>query len=453
MRPFVALLRKDFLNFFRNKAAVSLTFLTPFVMIYLFGQIFGVNRKDSGPSGIPLAVVNASNNPAADKLIAALRGEKSFRVITDLTLPDKSKRPLTEADLRPLMQKPGAEFRFALVLPADLVGGSAFGLHLKFFSNPRNEIETQTVNGILQKTIFSHVPELLGQSLQAAAKKQLGDARLEQFNGAVAGAISSAFGGDRAEIQRQISAGDFGFSELTKSGGGTTPAASGSRSTSDVFSQIVRIETEQVVGAKVKSPVATGLVGGWAIQFLLFALSASATSLFRERDAGLFQRLLAAPLTRAHILWSKFVYGVALGLLQLLVLFLAAGSLLGIEVLPHLGLLSIVCLFAAAACTSFGMLLAAISSSPEAANGLATFLIMLMSGIGGAWFPISLLPEFIQQFSKLTLVYWSMEGFSAVLWAGQSLFQILPLLGILAAITAVVMSLAIWRFNRGPIFG
>jgi ABC-2 type transport system permease protein len=113
----------------------------------------------------------------------------------------------------------------------------------------------------------------------------------------------------------------------------------------------------------------------------------------------------------------------------------------------------LVCLFAAAACTSFGMLLAAVSSSPEAASGLATFLIMLMSAIGGAWFPITFMPEFIQPFSKLTLVYWSMEGFSAVLWAGQSFTQILPILSVLGAITATVMSLAIWRFNRGNIFG
>jgi hypothetical protein len=46
-----------------------------------------------------------------------------------------------------------------------------------------------------------------------------------------------------------------------------------------------------------------------------------------------------------------------------------------------------------------------------------------------------------------------MEGFSAVLWAGQSFVQILPILAVLGAITAAVMSLAIWRFNRGKIFG
>ncbi len=456
MSPILTLVRKDFLNFFRNKAAVSLTFAVPFAMIYLFGQIFGVNRKDSGPSGFPLAVVNASSEPTAAALVAALRTEKSFRLITEFTLPDKTKRPLAEADLRPLMQAPGAPFRFALVIPPDAVGGGALGLKLKLLSNPRNEIETQTVNGLLQKTIFSNVPQLLGQSLQAAAKKALGDERLARFNTGVATAVGTAFDLDPAAVQKEIEAGHFGLSRLTAPSASSTPASTGndknSSAASDFFSKIVKLETEQVVGAQVKNPQATGLVGGWAIQFLLFALSASAASLFRERDAGLFQRLLAAPLTRAHILWSKFLYGVILGLVQLVVLFVASSWLYGIDVLPHLGLLAIVCVFAAAACTSFGMLIAAIAPSPEAASGLATFLIMLMSALGGAWFPISLMPEFIQQFSKLTLVYWSMEGFSAVLWAGHGLGQLLPLLGILGGITALVMSVAVWRFNRGRIF-
>ena len=475
MHPVLVLVRKDFTNFFRNKAAVSLTFLVPFVMIWLFGLVFGVNRKDSGPSGIPVAVVNASNNPAAQTLIAALRAEKSFRVIT--TTDGPSPRPLTEADLRPMMQAPGARFRFALVIPEDLISATKLGLHLKFFSNPRNEIETQTVNGLLQKTIFSHVPELIGQSLQARAKQFLGDTSFARFNSALASAISTAFGGDRAEIERQITSGEFGFSELRQPkpvdptlrrvdtppapaapatgapAAPPSPPAAQASAAIDMFAQIIRIETEQVVGANVKNPAATSLVGGWAIQFLLFAVSASAASLFRERDAGIFQRLLASPVTRAHILWSKFLYGVALGVVQLIVLFLASSILYGTDVLPHLGLLVLVSIFAAAACTSFGMLLAAVSTSPEAASGLATFLIMFMSAIGGAWFPITFMPEFIQQFSKLTLVYWSMEGFSAVLWAGQSFFQILPLLAVLGAITTSVMTLAVWRFNRGKIFG
>ncbi|MBP6508727.1 MAG: ABC transporter permease [Opitutaceae bacterium] len=451
MRTILVLLRKDFTNFFRNKAAVSLTFIVPFALIYLFGQIFGVNRKDSGPSGIPIAVINASSNPAAGKLVDALKAEKSFRVLTQYVNPDKSMRPLTEADVRAMMQETDPDFRFALVIPADVVREDDFGLRLKILSNPRNDIETQTVNGILQKTIFSNVPELLGQSLQASARKVLGTPEAKKFNGRIASAVADSFGGDKESIQKEIEAGDFTLRRLDTQ----EPAAAANTAapaSSDFFSRIVKIETEQVVGAKVKSPGATRIVGGWAMQFLLFALSASATGLFRERDAGIFQRLLAAPVTRAQILWGKFLYGVCIGLIQLVVLFFAGNILFGIEVLPHLPLLIIVCIFAAAACTSFGMLLAAVSPNAEAASGLATFLILLMSALGGAWFPVSIMPAFIQSVSKLTLVYWAMEGFSSVLWAGHSLLQILPILGILGGITAGVMTLAIWRFNRGKLF-
>ena len=446
MRLILTLLHKDFMRLFRDKAALSLTFIVPLALIYLFGQIFGVNQKDTGPNGIPLAVVNQSDNPAAARLLAALQAEPAFRVLTKHVNADQTTRPLTEDDLRPMMRN--NEFRFALVIPADLMRADEIGLHLKILSNPRNEIETQTVNGILQKTIFSNVPQLLGQSLQARAKAYLGSPALSRFNGSIAGTVATTFGGDPAVIQRDIEQGNFGFGELAAG----SAAPGGGKAGADIFSRIVKIDSEQVVGREVKAPAATRIVGGWAMQFLLFALSASAGALFYEKEQGLFQRVLSTPASRAHILWSKFLYGVTLGLVQLVVLFLAGRWLYGIDVEHHLLFLVLVCIFAAAACTAFGMLLAAVSPSPDAARGLATLLILLMSAVGGAWFPVSFMPEFIQRISKFTLVYWSMEGFQQVLWADASFGELLPTLGILGGITAGVMAVAVWRFNRGPLF-
>ena len=445
MRIILTLLRKDFANFLRDKTAVSLTFLVPVALIYIFGQVFGLNRKDTGPTGVRLAVVNQSDNPAAQKLVAALKAEKSFRVLTHHVNPDKSERLLTEDDLRPMIRN--REFRFALVIPSDVIAGKGIGLHLKILSDPRNEIETQTVNGLLQKAIFSNVPQLLGQSLQSSAKDYLGDARLEQLNGAMAAAVTKAFGGDVEETKRSLAAGDFGLGAI----GETAPPGPAAAS-ADFFSKIVKIESEQVVGKDVKSPEATRVVGGWAMMFLMFALSHSAAGFFEEKKAGLFQRLLSAPVRRAHILWSRFLYGVILGLVQLTALFFAGRLMYGIDVLGNFGNLVVICTAAAAACTSFGMLLAAISPTAAAANGLATFLVLTMSATGGAWFPVSFMPEFMQAIAKFTLVYWSMEGFSQVLWAGQSFLQILPTVGILLGIAAGVMTVAVWRFNRGPIF-
>jgi ABC-2 type transport system permease protein len=445
MKPILVLVRKDFALFLRDRASIVLTFVVPFALIYLMGQVFGVNSSSPGPSGIPVAVVNQSDNPAAARLVDALKSERTFKVLTQFVNPDKSGRPLTEEDLRPLMR--ADQFRFALVIPRDVVRTDGIGIHLKTYSNPRNDIEAQTVNGILQKVIFSNVPELLGQSLQARARSHLGESRLDAFNTSIASAIAGAFGGDVSAIKSRMSQGQLGFGQVDRDS-----ALAGSQGGSDVLSSIVKLDNVQVVGRSVKSPTATLLVGGWAMQFLLFALTSSATALFREKEHGIFQRVLSAPVTRGDILWSKFIYGICLGLLQLVMLFFAGHLLYGIEIGGQFGLLVVVCVFAAAACTSFGMLIAAVSPTQESARGIATFVILLMSAIGGAWFPVSFMPEFIQRLSRLTLVYWSMEGFSQVLWARASLAELLPTLGYLALITSLVMGTSTWLFKRGRIF-
>ena len=264
MRIILTLLGKDFAMLRRNRSALVLSFIVPMIVIYIVGLVNGLGRKDTGPTGIHLAVVNQSDNPAAQKLVAALQAEKSFRVVTEFVNPDKTTRPLTEADLRSLIHD--REFSYALVVPPDLLSDSRLGLHLKILSDPRNDIESQIVNGILQKTIFSNVPQLLGQSLQASAKKFLGSPNLARFNNAIAGAVAQAFGGDPAEIQRNMEQGSLGLDKLVARGattGGRQPAGA------DFLSQLVKIDTEQVVGRDVKAPAATRIVGGYAVMFLL----------------------------------------------------------------------------------------------------------------------------------------------------------------------------------------
>lgn len=515
MSQVLILLRKNLLSFSRAKAAVVITFVVPILLIGLFGYVFGFYGSNSGPTGIPIAVVNLSHEPAALKLIAALKAEKTFSVITTRDLGNGATRPLTEADVRAGLKDNW--YRYALILPADLLPDDDFGVRMKFLFNPRNEIEAQMVNGILQKTIFSNVPQLLGQSLQKRARSFLGDERFERFNRTIANTVADNFGGDREEIYQHSIAGDLGFSDLgaratgktatptppglrrldqadasTAAGApttaanpadhsassspataGTSPAktgepsqasASGPASASpnhqsegdnqktDVFSQIVKIDTEQVAGKELKNGAAARLVGGYAIMFLLFAVSGSATTLFEERNSGVFQRLMSAPVRPAHILWARFLFGIILGLVQIGALFCAGRLLFGLDIYSHGGALFAVSLGAAAACSAFGMLIAAVSPNAAAASGIATFVVLSMSAVGGAWVPVSWMPEYIQHISRLTLVYWSVEGFADVLWEGKSLLEVLPKVGILAGIAAGVMLVAVWRFNRGRLF-
>ena len=87
MNPILVLLRKDFALFFRDKASISLTFLVPFALIYLLGQIFHVNSSSPGPAGIPVAVVNQSDNPAAPRRVAARKGLENVQVAYQIRQP------------------------------------------------------------------------------------------------------------------------------------------------------------------------------------------------------------------------------------------------------------------------------------------------------------------------------------------------------------------------------
>ena len=215
---------------------------------------------------------------------------------------------------------------------------------------------------------------------------------------------------------------------------------------------LVQLETTQVLGQG-KEPEAQS-VGGWTVMFLLFSLTGAASSLFEERDRGLFQRILAGPVSRSQILWSKFAFLGLLGLLQMMVLFAFGEVLFGIftsfgQVLPLL----VLAMATAAAATAFGMLLASVAKTPAQANGLGTFFILTFSALGGAMFPIFMMPPLIRNvIAPLNPVYWAMDGVLAVLWRGSGTGQLLPHLGVLLLFAVVALLFALARFRRGDLF-
>lgn len=84
--------------------------------------------------------------------------------------------------------------------------------------------------------------------------------------------------------------------------------------------------------------------------------------------------------------------------------------------------------------------------------GLAMMVILIRSACGGAWFPLSFMPEFIQQAARFTIIYWAMEGFAEALRAGKNVGQILPTIGLLFVFAAAMMAAANWRFNHRDLF-
>ena len=187
------------------------------------------------------------------------------------------------------------------------------------------------------------------------------------------------------------------------------------------------------------------------MMFLLFSLTGASTSLFEEKQEGTLKRLLCMPVNRAQILWSKYIYAIILGFIQLLVLFIFSWALFGVEIWANFINLLIVIISSSAAAVAFGMLITSFVSSLSQANGLSTLLILVMSAVGGSWFPTSILPNWMQLISKATITYWSVEAFLQVLWRHSSFSGIALNVGILLLIAVLVNSYALIRFKKGMI--
>jgi ABC-2 type transport system permease protein len=440
LNKILSLIKKDYILFWHDKVAVGLTFIVPAVLILLFGSIFGGSGADA--SGIRLAFLNQSDTKIAKKIESTLDTTKTFQMIKSYTDDEGNEVPFDTASIKDYVIKGKASS--ALVIPADAYTDTSFGLKLKFYYNPKNELEMQIVQGLLQQTVMTQIPEIFNQSMMRRSEEYLGKDKGTKFNKKLASVISEYFGVDTSKILRQ------GFYNTEND----TPStdSSSKNSASNFFKNIVKLDKEQLVGKEVNNPGATRSVGGWAMMFLLFSITASATSLFDERNSGVTLRILSAPVSRTDILWSKYLYNISLGIVQLLILFFAGYIFFNINIFTNFGNLLLVIICSAAAATAFGMVLAAFSKTTAQANGLGTFLILTMSAIGGAWFPTFILPPFIQVLSKFTIVYWSIEGFLQVLWNGASLVEILPTVGILLGIGILVNAVSFWRFKKGDIF-
>jgi ABC-2 type transport system permease protein len=435
LKTILKLILKEYRLFLSDRVAVSLTFLVPMLLIALWGAIFG--RADSGATNLRLAFLNASNTPAARNIERVLDTTKTFRLVKSRQDENGKEIPFDTASIRDFVRKGNAPA--ALVIPPDAFTDTSFGLKLKFYYDPKNDMEMQIIQGVLTQTIMSQIPNVFMKGMQRRAVAFLGIDSGKAFNSAIASTVGKYFGIDASQAFTSLNDTDGSFFKR-----------SGARG--DFFKNIMDFQSEQLVGKNIANPWATRSVGGWAMMFLLFSLTASSVSLFEEKQSGVVLRILASPISRVQILWGKYLYNMSLGFIQLIVLFIAGSILFRIDIFSNLLNLVLLLIAAATACTAFGMMLAAVSKTSSQARGLGTLLILTMSSVGGAWFPTSFMPDFIQAFSKLTIVYWSMDGFLQVLWRGAPFVDILPNLVILLGIAALITSVSIWQFRKGRVF-
>lgn len=130
------------------------------------------------------------------------------------------------------------------------------------------------------------------------------------------------------------------------------------------------------------------LVAGQAGLFLLFTVGFGVNGLLAERETGTLTRLRSMPMPGWHVVASKALVSLVLGVVATAVLLTVGGFLFDAD-FGSLPAVAVLVLFASVAATSVMFLVARVARTSEQA-GIATSIVAVVLGImGGAFFPIT----------------------------------------------------------------
>lgn len=158
-------------------------------------------------------------------------------------------------------------------------------------------------------------------------------------------------------------------------------------------------------------------VPAWALFGMFFIVIPMANSMIRDRRLGVFKRLLSFPVTRGQLIAGKVLPFLLVNILQFALMFS-----LGVFLLPLLtrvpltmdfGVLGIfvVTVVCALTATSYGLMVACLSRTPEQASAFGALSVVILAILGGVMIPRFVMPEFMQQVAMVSPLHWGLEAY------------------------------------------
>jgi len=396
---------------FQQRSVLISSLLMPVIFTFVLAQAMGGPNQGNLPTSWPLAVIDKDQSSLSQDLVQRLETDPvvDVQMIED---QDAALAALEDRSLAGMMVIPSG-FELSLLGGQDVV--------IEFYA----QVDNITRSQVLEQAITAAYTELSG-SLEIAGLTTRVSEKLGMFgtsgNGQTSQGKTETF---EAAYQDAESAWTIG-----------APVQA-------VTTQVSRVEVgEQVVatGASQSSP-------GMMVMFAMFFMLGGGTALMVEREQGTLRRLVTSPLSKSTILFGKFLGIFLTGLVQMGLMILIGMFLLGV----HWGnspwaLVTMVVVYGFTT-TALGIMIAALASTTSQANALGTILVMAMSALGGAWWPIEIVPATMQKFALTFPTGWAMRGFQDIITRGLALNDILLEAGVLACFGLVFLGVGIWRFR------
>ena len=209
---------------------------------------------------------------------------------------------------------------------------------------------------------------------------------------------------------------------------------------------LVGITPEQVGGIE-QSPATNFTLPGYLTMFVFFAAAMSAEAIARERQNHTLERLMSNGTRRESVVVGKFLTAGYRGLMQLAVLWIAGIFAFNIDFGVSPAAVILVSLLMVLASSGFGVMLASIVKTQNAAASAGVLASLTLAPLGGCWWPLFITPQWMQSLGKLTPHGWANTAFNKLMLFGAEFADVLPEMGMLALFAAAFMAVTLWRFK------
>lgn len=187
-------------------------------------------------------------------------------------------------------------------------------------------------------------------------------------------------------------------------------------------------------------------VPGIGTMYVMSTVMIGCLVLLTERKQWTFQRMLTMPVSPGQVVAGKMLARFVMGMIQYGVAF-GFGLLLGVYFGDSpLALLLVMVAFTLCS-TAFALLLATFVKTEMQAGSMLNLVILVLAPLGGAWWPLEIVPQWMQTLGHISPVAWAMEGFRNVIFHGGGVESVVTPVLILLAVTALVFVIAVRRFK------
>lgn len=186
---------------------------------------------------------------------------------------------------------------------------------------------------------------------------------------------------------------------------------------------------------------------GFSIMFMMFALSGSAAIIHNERRDYTWHRLTTTGATRRSIVGGYITSFWLTGWLQFAIIMIFMWTVFGTSwgnlllLLPFVSLMILMIV-------AYSMMMATVVHSKKQADALNSVIIVSTCMLGGVYWPVEIVPQFMQYMANFIPQYWMMQGLENIMLNqtnGSSSWQPWAILG---GITVLMLSIAIRQLTK-----